>query len=752
MKLQHTRVRRRRLFLLVLLLLILAACARDVGEPGAVVALSVRSTGPIVGAQFTLRYDARSVRFSGLSSTNPDVLAKAYDDGMGEVRVALVSPTLTTGSLVRALFQGEDGKSVQIEDASSFVAVGEPAGTALELIGVGGSHARQALQSVRGQAWSDLMVQASLETQRVAPPALQASFADYELGDLNQDGTIDVLDVLKSLDIATGKTTGNDYEQYSADLVPDDEIDVTDVARLLDKAVDPTLDATMIVKPSIITYLALKENVPILVGNSGNEPLAGLRIDASSGLHGSVTHGVQGQSAAFVFNGEPNDNFGSVTVHGPGPAKTVVVGNVVVLIAGQSNAEGQGQPQSNPESPLDEGVRMLGNDYVWKPAREPTDDATHQVDMVSADSNPMYSFGVRLANNLRRDTERWTYLIPAALGGSNFAGNGNNAHGWNPAGFTPVYNRDYLSGSAIYRGLVSAGLRPNPESGGQNPFPAEGGPVRTVVWYQGESESRNNSTRNTYVNSTRSLFSTFSDQFDDAIIVFAQLAAEGGEPTDSDADATKKNLQQADIAERQRRLEAGAAQLGIAATEPSIGPVTPVANAYMVVTHDLPMSDHIHLSRKGQQILGDRIALAVEEHVLGLQVDGTGPRLLSLSRPSSATIKVKTNRTINESSGSTAYEGYFTVFDGAPNGTDIESPGTYGQNVMTITNIIRDPSDQKAVLITLEAAPTKTPYVRYMPPPLRPFSANGSTSRLVDVVHDPDTGLPLPSFGPLAVP
>ena len=87
------------------------------------------------------------------------------------------------------------------------------------------------------------------------------------------------------------------------------------------------------------------------------------------------------------------------------------------LAAGQSNAVGLGAPMDGwPETPSDT-VRMLGNDYRWRDATEPLDDATGQLDSISSDGTFVgYSFGTRLGHLLRDATGFPTYLIPAAKG------------------------------------------------------------------------------------------------------------------------------------------------------------------------------------------------------------------------------------------------------------------------------------------------------------------------------------------------
>src|SRR5690606_39351171 len=76
-----------------------------------------------------------------------------------------------------------------------------------------------------------------------------------------------------------------------------------------------------------------------------------------------------------------------------------------------------------------------------------------------------------------------------------------------------------------------------------------------------------------------------------------------------------ENLRSHDIAERQRRFEQGA-YLGTPHLLPNSGLSNGIAGAHMVVTHDLPRFDRIHLSAEAQLILAERVALAYQEHVL----------------------------------------------------------------------------------------------------------------------------------------
>lgn len=94
------------------------------------------------------------------------------------------------------------------------------------------------------------------------------------------------------------------------------------------------------------------------------------------------------------------------------------------ILAGQSNMSGMGAiPESGkaPESGKEShpNVYVFGNDYRWKPGREPVDDPSNQVDPVSIDLTagvgPALSFASTV---LAKQPNAAIGLIPCAKGGS----------------------------------------------------------------------------------------------------------------------------------------------------------------------------------------------------------------------------------------------------------------------------------------------------------------------------------------------
>ena len=357
---------------------------------------------------------------------------------------------------------------------------------------------------------------------------------------------------------------------------------------------------------------------------------------------------------------------------------------ITLLIAGQSNASGRGLLTGEAGIPE---VRMLGNDYIWKEAREPLDNPQGQLDTVSLDDNVGTSFGLTLGKSLFRETQRPIYLIPSAKGNT-------SSQEWLPN--QNYFARNTLFGSSLFRAKVSAG---------QQSFnlPSEGGTVSAVIWYQGEKDA---GYPDTYVANTTEIFTTFQEQLN-APIIYAQLAERiNGSPYEP----TQV------IRELQRQLESGYG-------------ASSINQAYMVVTHDLPLKDIQHLNAQGQQILGERITLAYREHILGENINGTGPRIVNINR-TGRTIKLNLTRPVNHD---TSYDNYFTVYvDNIP---------------VTINSLERDPNNNKSILLQLSETPADDSLVsiRYMPTGDRPLN-----TQAMNVIKDQD-GLPLPAFGPITV-
>lgn len=165
----------------------------------------------------------------------------------------------------------------------------------------------------------------------------------------------------------------------------------------------------------------------------------------------------------------------------------------------------------------------------------------------------------------------------------------------------------------------------------------------------------------------------------------------------------------------------------------------PLPRAHMVVTHDVPRNpapDDIHVSTEGQIEVGRRFALAYAEHVLKVPgIDGTGPRLVSVTSTAATTTKVKFTQQIaaaksGESNYSDGTNSLFRVYDG----------GT----AKAVSTVEIDPADNTAVIIT-HASCAGVRVVTYGD------RAGQDATWRKGVVYNTTTPLPLPApmFGPV---
>lgn len=699
----------------------LVACGIEpVPPPGETERLDLVAQAPIAGAlvEFAL---PPGVTFVSVEPLRSHLLLRSSvrDD---RLRVAWMADTAMAGVQLRFTLQRNDDQkgSLEIASANTFE-------------GSGGDDLGAAVlvwRTTGNAPVLDAPLAPGVFDHASAPPTLLPAFADHPLGDINADGELDVRDGLALLDLLRTGWSWTDYTTYHGDLDGDDVIDSTDLGLLLDRLVDPYLPARLHVKPRQLSFVqidpATDRDAVVLVANQGVLPFVDLTWTPPAGVLATVTGGIPGQSVALELTlpvaARRGWRPGFLRVAAAGDEAEVRVGHLVALIAGQSNASGRGAPLAGWPDVSSGAVRMLGNDYRWRNATEPLDDATGQLefDWVSIDTAAAYSFGTRLGNRLTEATGFETALIPAARGGTSISD-------WLPPA-SPL-DRDFLFGSANFRSQVSAGLQSNPATA--QPSPSEGGPVTVIVWYQGESDASSSSRRSSYWNYTNQVMNAFYSELG-APVVYVQLASHCVE---------QNHVQQHAVAELQRRMETGP------------GYDEARQGRHMVVAFDLPRSDCIHLSAYGQRLLAERIELAVRQHVLEEDVDGVGPRLVAVSH----TGLDITLRTTHHLDANPLDIMLFTVFDGPPSGS-LDDVGSYGGNAIEIVSVVRDAGDPTAVRLTLSRLPTQTPHVRYMARPnQRPITNNSSPADpdvweiVADgVIRGSDGGLPLPTFGPVS--
>lgn len=405
-----------------------------------------------------------------------------------------------------------------------------------------------------------------------------------------------------------------------------------------------------------------------------------------------------------------------------------------LLIAGQSNAKGSNLPAIDALARIQAapGVQMLGNDYLWKVAYEPTGDCRGHVDLVSIDPRDRteactgleqnvagVSPGVSFANHLATATGREVFIVPAAVFGSALNGTAANDNWQPPSGDS--YDTDTLFGSAANRARLAESERGAPLG-----YSFDGGNYGAVLWYQGESDATTSRVDSFYLNTDRVLAGF--EAVLGAPIIIVQLSSRGN-------GNTARNLLYQRVREVQRSMAEDARTLA--------GELSPESQSgrYLVVTHDLPMTDESHLSAEGQIELGRRVSLAVREHLFDEAVDGTGPRLDRVekvhgSSPTVVRVVLDHPVTAPASSGAGAYSGYFAAFSGG--------------DAIGISSIVWDVAEPNVVRLTLAATVDGEVQVRYMPPAVAPNDFRLDVVRsasCTDPIPGTNACLPLPAFG-----
>lgn len=234
----------------------------------------------------------------------------------------------------------------------------------------------------------------------------------------------------------------------------------------------------------------------------------------------------------------------------------------VYLLTGQSNMSGRGlvEDLTAQERMADPAIQLYGNDEKLRPALDPLDDATGQVDAVSSDVNiAAVGPGLFFARALRAQRHKPIILVPCAKGGSSIGQ-------WKPGG-----GRDTLYGSCIARARTQ-------------------GPVKGVLWYQGETDAGRENAAEGWKASFETLVAAFRADLQGKRlpIVIVQLA-----------DMPSPAISAPKTYPSWSAIQAAQA-----------GPLP--ACVAMVSAQGLPKKpDDLHLTTAGQRVVGERLAEAM---------------------------------------------------------------------------------------------------------------------------------------------
>lgn len=245
---------------------------------------------------------------------------------------------------------------------------------------------------------------------------------------------------------------------------------------------------------------------------------------------------------------------------GAGPRSA---GPDLYVLVGQSNMSGFGRLDAltSDERVADPAIRLYANDGTWKPALDPLDAATGQVDPVSADPSAGVGPGLFFARDMRRTGARAIDLVPCAKGGSAIAR------------WAPAPGRDTLYGSCRAR-IAEAGGRP-----------------AGILWYQGEADTR-----------TPELAASWAGRFAAMVAAFRR-----------DFNAPRLPVVVVELSDRDPRPE-GATRYPGWATVQAAQRALKIPCVATVTATGLPKNpDRLHVATEGYRVLGPRIAAAMRK-------------------------------------------------------------------------------------------------------------------------------------------
>lgn len=231
------------------------------------------------------------------------------------------------------------------------------------------------------------------------------------------------------------------------------------------------------------------------------------------------------------------------------------------VLAGQSNMSGLGKLASltDSEKIIDPAIRLYGNDGRWKPALDPLDDATDQVDAVSTDKHAGVGPGLFFAREMRRIRTASIDVVPCAKDGSAI-------DQWGQA-----RARGTLYGSCMAR-IDEAGGRPT-----------------GILWYQGEADTR-----------TMALANAWRVKF---VALVKSMRHDLGQP--------RLPVVLVELSDRDPRPEGAARYPGWQTVQAAQRNLDVHCVTTVSATGLAQNPDRLHLATEGQRILGRRIADAM---------------------------------------------------------------------------------------------------------------------------------------------
>jgi hypothetical protein len=239
------------------------------------------------------------------------------------------------------------------------------------------------------------------------------------------------------------------------------------------------------------------------------------------------------------------------------------------IIAGQSNSAGYGKGPFN--DPPEMGIHLLRNDGRWDLATHPFNESTRSIHLQNCErANPGHSPYLAFAKKLKEVTGWPIGLIQTALGGSAL-------DAWSPDKEGELYRNmlDIVHSEAI------------------------GGKVRGVLWYQGESDCSRDAA-STYLQRFQAMVERLRQDLETPELPV--LTVQLNRYTGGTLDQVELNQSWGILREAQRQA------------------ANNIPNVYVIPATDCPLSDVIHNSPAGNQLIGERMARQALSQLYGYPI------------------------------------------------------------------------------------------------------------------------------------
>ncbi len=351
------------------LLVLLAACGRG-GPRGDYLAVAFEVPANTVALEADISYDPEQLELLGAASAHKGVLAAAGTD-RGQLKLNAVATDLTPKGRDFALVSfkiKQPGAKPEVKLLRAYNAQKEELDTPR-------SSMRRTERDLAADYDPEAQAQRTLNPQADSSDLdLQASFADYPLGDLDQSSAVNVFDVIDVIAVSLGSaSSATDYQLYVGDLTANGAVDLFDVISVVEKSVNVNAPASLVVRPDVLE-LATGESGLILVGNAGNLPLNATLSSSTDAAISKLNNEVAGQTAAYeVVAGSKS---GPIVVEGAGKK------SVGLLVDGDTSGPTPGtvlyRVNANGSIPLSAAD---GSSPDWEP------DASYVTDIGSTSTN-----------------------------------------------------------------------------------------------------------------------------------------------------------------------------------------------------------------------------------------------------------------------------------------------------------------------------------------------------------------------------